>query len=223
MNKREDFSLLKKANFRALFFGIESLDEGNLRRINKGIDYAAIKCTIEKAHQAGLFVVGSFIYPLPGETEQSKANTLIRLKEIAPYLDSVLIQPAGVYPCSEWGKNPQKHNIFLPADYIERAVNYPIKFIIPLRFWPPFPFSYGLMGKEAKKVTFQDIVWEFEDFSSQVWKELKISDVQDYALLIADMLSQAPATFTNEIKKILVTRDYSKIEDIVAKTSLSFK
>jgi len=218
VNKREDFSLLKEANCEALFFGIESLDEDNLKRIRKGITYEHIKQTLKQAHDAGIFTVGSFIYPLPGETRASKRNILRRLKEISPYLDSALVMPAGVYPCSEWGKNPQEHKIFLPTDYIKRIANYPIKYITPLRFWPPFPFSYDLMGKPAAEVQFEDIVSEFEDFTHHFRRHLCASDIQDYAILVAKMLDIAPLKLVNNIKKALLTRDYNTLEQIVIRT-----
>jgi radical SAM superfamily enzyme YgiQ (UPF0313 family) len=214
-NRQEDFGLLRHARFEALFFGLETLDDEGLVRIHKGIEYTEIRQTLEAAHEAGLFVVGSLIFPLPGETEQSRANTFARLREIAPLLDSVLIQPAGVYPTSDWGMHPDDYGIWLDPNYIEMVIDYPIKFIIPMRFWPPFPFSYPLMGKDAREVTFDDIRVAFESFSSQVWKELGICNVQDYTLLIADMVGENPYRFTDRVKEVLVTRNVSALQQIV--------
>jgi len=215
-NRQEDFELLRRARFEALFFGLETLDDEGLRRIRKGITYQEIRGTLQAAHDAGLFLVGSLIFPLPHESEASRETTLTRLRELASCLDSVLIQPAGVYPSSDWGTSPEEFGIHLEPGYIEALMNYPVKYIIPMRFWPPFPFSYPLMGKTAEEVTFEDIRVAYDSFSRTVWQDLGLCNVQDYTLLIAEMLGEDPYEFTDRVKKILVTRDYDALQDIVA-------
>ncbi|MBA4388814.1 MAG: hypothetical protein C0404_12595, partial [Verrucomicrobia bacterium] len=210
-NRNEDFRLLKSANFMSLFFGIETLDDDGLKRACKGITYDQIRKTLRGASKAGLFVIGSVIYPMPGETASSRARTLQRLNELSMYLDSVLIQPAGVYPASPWGKNPERYGIALHDDYIKRGVDYPVKFIVPMQFWPAFPFSYDLMDKPAGEVRFEDILGEFEKFSREVHGSLSTSDVQDYSLLVAGMIGKDPFELTDALKRILVTRDYAAL------------
>ncbi|MGD2174409.1 MAG: radical SAM protein [Candidatus Brocadiaceae bacterium] len=217
-NRREDFELLREAHFESLFFGLETLDDRLLERIRKGITYDEIRDTLRAAHGAGLFVVGSLIFPLPHETEETRDTTLRRLGEVARFLDSVLIQPAGVYPSSDWGTRPEEFGIHLSPHYVEKLMNYPVKFIIPMRFWPPFPFAYPLMGKDAREVTFRDILEAYESFSSRVWDELGLCNVQDYTLLIARMVGEDSYEFTDHVKKVLVTRDYDAIGDIVRRS-----
>jgi Radical SAM superfamily len=216
-NREEDFALLRKAQFRSLFFGLESLDDIGLERIRKGFTYQDAKDTLERIHEHGFFVVGSLIFPLPNETEESRETTLNRLREISPMLDSILIQPAGVYPTSDWGKTPDEFGILVDEEYVSKLMNYPVKFIVPMRFWPPFPFSYPLMGKPAEEVTFDDIRVVYEDFSRMVWEELGICNVQDYTLLVASMLGDDPYKFTDRVKEVLVTRNYAAIGDIVSR------
>ena len=216
-NRREDFDLIREANFEALFFGLETLDDEGLERIRKGITYPEIRETLEVAHGAGIFVVGSVIFPLPGETESSRQATLERLRELAPVLDSVLIQPAGVYPSSDWGIHPERYGIELDEDYVQALMTYPVKLIIPMRFWPPFPFSYPMMGRDAEEITFDDIREAFESFSSEVWEDLDICNVQDYTLLVAQMLGGDPYDFTDRAKKVMATRDYDALREIVSR------
>ena len=216
-NREEDFGLLREAQFESLFFGLESLDDEGLERIRKGITWPEIKATLQAAHDAGFFVVGSMIFPLPHDTEQTRETNFNRLREIAPFLNSVLIQPAGVYPYSDWGQQPEEFGIHVPPGYVEQLMNYPVKFIIPMRSWPPFPSSYPLMGKPAEEVTFDDIRVTFEDFSNRVWEELKICNVQDYTLLVASMLGEDAYAFTERVKEILVTRNYDAIRDVVTR------
>lgn len=217
-NREEDFDLLAEAGFVSLFFGLESLDDEGLKRIRKGTTYEEMKASLRAAKEAGLFVVGSVILPLPHETKQSAETTFNRLRELSPHLDSVLIQPAGVYPISDWGLHPEEYGIRLDPGYIEKLLNYRVKFIIPMRFWKPFPFSYPLMGKDAADVTFDDIRVTFETFSNRVWEELDVTSVQDYTLLVARMLGEDPYAFTDRIKEVLVTRNYDALAGIVKKS-----
>jgi radical SAM superfamily enzyme YgiQ (UPF0313 family) len=216
-NRREDFALLREARFEALFFGLETLDDAGLKSLRKGLTYADMKATLARAQQAGVFVVGSLIFPLPNETAASRRNTLGRLREIAPLLDSVLIQPAGVYPSSDWGRRPEMYGIRVDEDFVSKLMNYPVKFIVPMRFWPPFPFSYPLMGRPAEEVTFDDIRTAYEAFSREAWEELGICNVQDYTLLVAEMVGEDPYRFTDRVKEVLVTRNTDALRALVAK------
>jgi hypothetical protein len=215
-NRVEDFHHLREAGFEALFFGLESLDDASLVRMGKGITYEQIRETLRRAHAADIFVVGSLIYPLPGETAASRANTITRLREIAPSLDSLLVQPAGVYPSSRWAEDPASFGIHLPQDYIRRGLHYPVKLIVPMRFWPEFPFTYDLMGTPAVRVTFADILREFESFSREVWQHLGIGNIQDYTLLVAGMVGREPLSLTNQLKEMMVTRDYAAVDALLA-------
>jgi hypothetical protein len=217
-NRDEEFELMRRAGFEALFFGLETLDDEGLKRIRKGITYEDIRHTLRRAHDEGFFVVGSIIFPLPGETAESRERTFARLRELEPWLDSVLIQPAGVYPSSPWGRKPEEFGIHVEDDYIARLMDYPVKLIIPMRFWPPFPFSYPIMGKSASEVGFEDIRTAFESFGRRVWRELDVSNLQDYALLVADMLDEDPSAFANHVKRVLITRDYDELGRIVERT-----
>ena len=89
---------MRRAGFLSLFFGLESLDDEGLVRIRKGITYPEIRQTLEAAHGAGLFVVGSLIFPLPHESEASRDIALARIQELAPsttLVSTVLISYSG--------------------------------------------------------------------------------------------------------------------------------
>jgi len=214
----EDFKLLKQAGIDALFFGIETLDDGNSRRIRKQYPYSRLKEILERAHNAGIFVIASFMCPLPGETRESILNTLVRLREIKPYLDSVLIQPSGVYPSTEWHRTPQRYGIKLSPNYMIEATVYPVKYILPIRYWKPFPFTYEVMGKKAEKVKFKDIVKIFEYFVKKVVLDVGIPfGVQDYDFIGATLMKEDPYKFTRKIIKILTKCKYGVMKGIIDK------
>ncbi len=216
VNSSDDFELLRKAGVEALFFGIETLDENMQKSIKKVHPYDNLKNTLKRCHDAGIFTIGSFIFPLPGETEESMANTLAKLREIRPYLDSVLIQPAGVYPMTEWRLKPEEYRIKMHPDYDQIFPVYPVKYILPIRYWKPFPFTYDLMGKPADQVTFEDIVETFERFCSIVSKELGLPiGVQDYDALASHLLERDHAQFTKELINAFVQVDYPHLKEII--------
>ena len=211
-NGVEDFQLMRKAGFQALFFGVETLDDDSLRRIRKGTCYEMIKKTLQRAHDAGIKTVGSFIYPLPGETRASTDATLKRIEEIAPWLDSALILPAAVYPPTDWGRHPEEYGILVEENYVEKFIAYPLKYMQPLRLWPPVPFKYNLMGKPACDVTFDDIISTCETFVAEVRTKLSIPPIADYYYLLADMMGRTDtAAATQDLVKLMIQRDYNGI------------
>lgn len=216
----DDFELLKQAGIDALFFGVETLDDNNRKRIRKNYPYEKLKETLKRAHDAGIFVIASLMCPLPGETKESIHNTLIRMKELKPYLDSVLIQPSGVYPLTEWQRKPEEYGIKLSPNYALEVTVYPVKYIIPIRYWKPFPFTYEMMGKKAEEVTFKDIVKAFEYFAKKVVLGIGIPfGVQDYDLIGAILMKQNPRKFTRKVIKSLTRSKYKTIKDIIDKAN----
>jgi radical SAM superfamily enzyme YgiQ (UPF0313 family) len=213
-NAQETFNLLKEAGFVALFFGIETLDDGNLVKLKKGITYKQIKDVIKKANQAGIYTIGSFIFPIPGETKQSMENTLARVGELSPYLSSLLALPAGVYPHTEWGRNPAEYGIQLDDDYVEKAVIYPIKYIQPFKYWAPFPFKYKIMDREIKNVNFKYIVEVYQDFMNKVATEFRTPTIPDHYFLLADLLGKDYMTTTRTIIMNMINRDYPAIKNL---------
>jgi radical SAM superfamily enzyme YgiQ (UPF0313 family) len=208
-NAREDFALLKAAGFLALFFGIESLDDGMLEQVRKGTDYQAIQATLRAAHEGGIHTVGSFIFPLPGETRRSLETTLARLRELRPFLDAVVAGPAGVYPHTDWGQHPERYGITLAPDYLHRAITYPLKYLLPFRLWPPLPYSYRVPewgSDSAGTIPFGEA---YERFLAYVRSELGLPGVPDYYYLVADLMGEEPLAATQRLIRLMVDRDYA--------------
>ncbi len=218
---REDYETLRRAGFEALFFGVESGSPRMLRDVlGKRITVDEIRKTVPMVHAAGIRVVASFIFPAPGETQESRQETLDLLADLKPYLSGALVQPAGVYPGTPWHTEADRFGVHLDQDYVRRAVTYPIEPLKPLRFWQPFPFSYCLMGKPAPDVAFQDIVACFNDFSRQVWGReenggLGIANVQDYGFVLASALGLDPVDFSRRAIMHMVSRDVRCLADLL--------
>ena len=214
VHRDEDFRLLRDAGFIAMFFGIESLDPETLVHLQKGITVEAVTDTLHRAHEAGIFTVGSFIFPLPGATAGSMKRTLDRLAGSRQDLDALLLLPAGIYPPTPWGRAPEQYGIRLDPDYIRKSIVYPIKYLIPLRQWKPLPFSYDLMGKPASEVSFSDIVDAQEAFSDVARNQLKIPAVPDHYVLLASLAGHPPADFARLAVGCISRRDYAGLRDL---------
>jgi anaerobic magnesium-protoporphyrin IX monomethyl ester cyclase len=72
----DDFSLMKKANFRLLLFGLESANQETLDRVNKGLRAETIKDDCQKATLAGLFPHITVMFGYPWETYEDALKTL---------------------------------------------------------------------------------------------------------------------------------------------------
>ncbi len=217
-NASEDFALMKAAGFRAMFFGIETLDDEQLKAVRKGIVFEQILDTLQRAHAAGLATVGSVIFPLPGETQASMNNTLERVRQIHPWLDSLLALPAVVYPPTEWGRHPEKYGIQLDEDYYERFAAYPLRYLLPPERWPPLPFSYPVETPQGTSRRFEDILDVYRSFEKVVRADIGLPFIPDYYYLLADIVGKPPAQATRELVNMMVDRDYTAIRQTFADT-----
>jgi len=216
VNSEEDFPLMKAAGFVSLFFGLESLDDDGLKRLRKGISYEAVRRTLRKAHDAGIRTVACFVFPAPGETRASMENTLRRIGELKPMLDSVLALPALVAPPTAWGRDPGAYGIRLAEDYVRESIIYPLRYEIPIRHWRPLPFTYRMMGKEADEVVFGDIASVHEEFVRRVKEDFDIPRIPDYYFLLAHLLGKEPIAAAGEIVAHTMKADYEGLRNLFA-------
>ena len=72
-------------------FGIQSIYDETLERINRGHDSANVECWIKKSKAAGLNVCGHLIFGLPGETQAMMLETAKKAYEWG--IDSVKYHP----------------------------------------------------------------------------------------------------------------------------------
>lgn len=72
---KEDFSLMKKANFRLLLFGLESANQKTLDKVNKGVKVSQIIDDCKAATGAGLFPHITIMFGYPWESYNEALNT----------------------------------------------------------------------------------------------------------------------------------------------------
>jgi len=79
----DNIKMFKKINVRSIFIGFESGDQECLVAIKKGISLATIKKTISLLNKYQIWLTGSFIFGLPGETSKAIQRTLSLIKKIS--------------------------------------------------------------------------------------------------------------------------------------------
>jgi hypothetical protein len=145
-----EFDTIRQSGCVSLFFGIESGSQTILDSLNKGITTENIKRTIARSKAAGIFTVGSLIYPCPGDNDQTETETLDLLQNNKP--DALLFQAPIVAPRTEWFRDPTRYSIRLadPEHYLNVAMTWKIKLQLPPRFWNTLPIEID--GRPYRKV-----------------------------------------------------------------------
>ena len=205
-----DFPLLKQSGCRALFFGIESGSQRILDAMRKGIRVEQVRQAIRQAHQAGLFTVGSLIFPAPGEDAQSERETLDLLRDLP--LDSLMLQAPVVIPRTDWFERPEAFGITLPdkAHYLKTALTWKVKLQLPPRFWDSLPIRYD--GQTFNKVLAR--TGAFARTASGMGIPTSISDETYLMSVEAGM----PATeFRDQALAAFYSGDGNAVADLVAR------
>lgn len=205
----DHFGLLKESGCFSVFFGIESGNQNIVDHyMNKGLKLERAKRIIEKARGKGLFVITSYVYPSPGETEETKKDTFEFIKESRA--DVVGICTPMVSPGSTWGEHPEKYGIQLSKNYFDESM-----FFTPALFYPPSmwkPLNYKIDGKD-----FFEIAQESESMIKSLEKEGVLTQVMEDAAFMARHCGMSFRGFRDDVRKYLMVGDYENINDIVTK------
>lgn len=136
----QDFTLLRKSGCFGAWFGIESADRSILTSVmNKKTDPDVIRQSIIAAREAGLYVTGSILMPVPGETAATKARTLEYLREVRP--DSIVVEPPVVIPGTQWAEEPSRFGIKINDRnaYVDAMMRYKMRIHYPPALLQPLP------------------------------------------------------------------------------------
>ncbi|MBW1802050.1 MAG: cobalamin-dependent protein [Deltaproteobacteria bacterium] len=156
--RNADFERFYRAGCRALFFGVESGNQLLLDRVNKGYKTKHCSDILRASRNAGIFTIASLIYPNPGETIESRKETLSLLEEIQP--DGVPIHFPMLLPGSQWWAEPERFGFQVPdrAAYLHSIVAYKARLLFPPQFWPEMLYridekSFSQFARETSEMT----------------------------------------------------------------------
>ncbi len=203
-----DFELIRKSGCTALFFGIESGSQGILDRMGKRITKADITSALQRARKAGLFTVGSLIFPAPGDTDETAAETLDLVRTLD--LGSVTLQPPIVIPRTRWFEHPEAHG-FRIADkerYLNTGMTWKVKLQLPPAFWDPLPIT--LDGQSYRKM-----LGRTSAFSKQLAVLGIPTSISDENYMMSRLAGLDPVTFRNRSLAAFYAGDTVTIRTLV--------
>jgi len=208
---QDAFRLLKESGLHAVFFGGESGSANQLKyAINKPTTPEQLGKSILAAKEAGVYTIASFIFPTPGETDDTRNETLRFIQETRP--DSVPVTPPGVLPNTNWANNPKKFGISLDEDYLQGMMNLKIKLLFPAILWPPFPYTIN-------RQTSPEFAARSAKFSQEIEKMGILTFISDELKLLAKYSGLSAAEYRDKTKECLVKGDYSAMRNIVSRTN----
>ena len=126
--KEEDFSLMKKANFRLLLFGLESANQATLDRINKNLKKEKIIEDCRSATRAGLFPHITVMFGYPWESLADARRTLelgrrLLRKGLAYTAQATIAIP---YPGSPLFEECRRNNLLRTLDWDDYDMKLPV-------------------------------------------------------------------------------------------------
>lgn len=208
---RESFRLLKRSGLHAVFFGGESGSPTQLKNaINKTAGPERLKRSIRDAKDEGIYTIASFIFPTPGETERTKAETLDFIRDARP--DSVPVTPPGVLPHTPWAEHPERFGIELADDYIQGMMKLKIKLLFPGILWQPFPYKIdGLDSSELKARSAR--------FSQEIEKMGIVTFMSDELKILSEYSGMDAKEYRDSTRECITKGDYSRMKEIVKGTN----
>jgi radical SAM protein, TIGR01212 family len=123
----ETLEMVKDLNTTVILeYGVESVYDQTLTRVNRGHDFATAKKAIELTHEYGFHCGGHFIFGLPGETRDMMLNAAKVISELP--LTTVKFHQLQIFKdtkmADEYLANPSDFHLFTLEDYIEFVIDF---------------------------------------------------------------------------------------------------
>ena len=124
--KLEYLAELAKKYYIIVEYGIESIYNDTLKRVNRWHTYEQSKETIEKTASVGLPVGAHLIFGLPGESREMMMNSVVEISSLPlttiKFHQLQIVQ--GTSMAIDYKRHPGDYNLFSFDDYIDFIVNY---------------------------------------------------------------------------------------------------
>ena len=195
---------MKKSGALSVLFGIESGSQYLLDKLNKNCKVNQIKTAVKAAKKTDLFVIGSFIFPLPFENDATKEETINLVKELK--LDGLFINPPGVFPGTEWAKNPDKYNIEISVTTAEFA-----------KCWLYFDIdsAHGFLPYTVNGKNRKEIITEERNFIRTLIKQGLFRTAGEDGALLSHKVGILPEEFSHLLNPLFFSGDYVAISQIL--------
>ena len=123
----EILDMLKSLNTTVILeYGVESVYDETLQRVNRGHDFATAKKAIELTHDYGFHCGGHFIFGLPRETRDMMLHAADIISDLP--LTTVKFHQLQIFKdtkmADEYLANPADFHLFTLDDYIEFVIDF---------------------------------------------------------------------------------------------------
>lgn len=226
----EGLDELRRAGLYSLFFGIESGNQRVLDAMNKKVKVERMERVISASREAGIFTVGSVIYPAPFDDPATRKETLGLLERVRP--DSVPLQFLGIYPGTEYARNPEKYNLqivypsllknilaalhlskkpqYSDREILHYLIHYKILLHFPPRFWRPLPWRINDMG-------FRQFASQTQELHGELKRRGILTTLTDEEALMAHLARMPARTFAEETFREIFSGDWPGMFSVIKK------
>ena len=117
---------IRKTRYVMLEYGVESVYDATLRRVNRGHDFATAEHAIRMTSERGLPCGAHFIFGLPGETKSMMLNAahVISRLPLATVKFHQLQLFKGTRMAAEYEAHPEAFHLFDLEEYIEFVIDF---------------------------------------------------------------------------------------------------
>lgn len=117
---------LQKTHYVTVEYGVESVYDDTLRRVNRGHDFATAAQTIRLTAQHGIACGAHFIFGLPGETYATMLDAANIISELP--LTTVKFHQLQIFKgtkmAEEYALHPEEFHLFGLEDYIDFVIDF---------------------------------------------------------------------------------------------------
>jgi hypothetical protein len=117
---------LSKTNYVMVEYGVESVQDKTLMRINRGHLFAEARWAVEETDRRGIHTCAHLILGLPGETREDLLNQARTISEL-PVENLKLHQlqiHKGTRMAVEFDRSPDDFHLFTAEEYLDLVVDY---------------------------------------------------------------------------------------------------
>ncbi len=210
--REEWIPALYRAGLRSVFYGVETADDELLLRVgNKKTDSAKSFRALSATSKSGIFTTGSFMFPMPFETEESRAKTFAFVRDLFGnnrFAAAQFLNPVPL-PGTEWWKDREKYGFeFDDEAYCSKNIALPVRHMFPPELQELLPYS--LNGKSHR-----DLAVELGRFMNELRPHNILVNISDDVAIIAYGCGQHPADLRAEMMPAFMKGDIAKIETMV--------
>ncbi|MBP5798181.1 MAG: TIGR01212 family radical SAM protein [Bacteroidales bacterium] len=157
---------IQKTHYVMLEYGVESVFDETLKRVNRGHDFATAKRAIQRTAEHGIPCGGHFIFGLPGETKDMMLNAADLISQLP--LTTVKFHQLQIFRGTQMAEEYLQHPDAFPLFDLEEYIDFVIDFaerlnpdIVIERFAGEVPPRY-LVSEPWMKLRYDEVLRKIE-------------------------------------------------------------